>query len=116
MDAAKKNEVYLYAYDGKATQNDYFKSLSRSTNASRGPISLPKNFLISLGTLLEHISIISGYKIPVILSRYVVHLLGSDWSFDQSLIEKNLGHFPRVSYEQGFAATEEYYRQSRSII
>jgi len=45
----------------------------------------------------EHISIISGYKIPVILSRYVVHLLGSDWSFAQSLNEKNLDHFPRVS-------------------
>jgi nucleoside-diphosphate-sugar epimerase len=107
--------VYIYAYDGKATQNDYFKSLSRAINTNRGPISLPKNFLISLGTFLEHISIMSGYKIPVLLSRYVVHLLGSDWNFDQSRIEKDLGPFPRVSCEQGFAATEEWYSVLRSI-
>jgi hypothetical protein len=36
----------------------------------------------------EHKSIITGYKIPVILSQYVVHLLGSEGNLDQSLIEK----------------------------
>jgi len=107
--------VYLCAKDGNATLNDYFESIARATNTKRGPISLPKSFLLSLGALQEYLSILSGYRIPVLLSRYVVYLLGSEFSFDQSLIEKDLGYSPQVSYEEGFAATEEWYSRSRSI-
>jgi nucleoside-diphosphate-sugar epimerase len=106
--------VYLYASDGKATQTDYFASIARATGARRGSISLPKSLLLALGTLQEWLSVAFGYRIPVLLSRYVVHLLGSDWRFDQSHIERDLAYFPRVSYEQGFAATEEWYRASRA--
>lgn len=107
--------VYLCARDGKATLNDYFKSIARATNTKRGPISLPISFLLALGTLQEYLSILSGYRIPVLLSRYVVYLLGSEFCFDQSHIEKDLGYSPQVSYEQGFARTEEWYSESRSI-
>jgi hypothetical protein len=77
---------------------------------------LSKGFLLALGMLQERLSIMFGYRIPVLLSRYVVHLLGSDWSFDQSCIERDLGYSPQVSYKQGFAATEQWYRESRSMI
>jgi len=106
--------VYLCAKDGKATQNDYFASIARAINTTRGPVSFPKSFLLALGTLQEFLSVLSGYKIHVPISRYVIHLLGSDWSFDQSRIERDLGYFPQVTYEQGFTTTEEWYRGSRS--
>jgi nucleoside-diphosphate-sugar epimerase len=107
--------VYICAEDGKAAQKDYFESLIRATNTTRRPVSVPKNFLLALGTLLENLSVLSGYRIPVLLSRYFVHLLGSDWRFDQSHIERDLEYSPRVSYEGGFRRTEQWYRQSRSI-
>jgi len=105
--------VYLCANDGKVTQSDYFASIARATGAAHGPISLPKGLLLPLGAAQELLSIAFGYRIPVLLSRYVVHLLGSDWRFDQSHIESDLAGFPRVNYEQGFAATEEWYHASR---
>ena len=108
--------VYLCACDGKVTQSDYFASTARATGATRGPIPLPKGLLLALGTVQELLSIALGYRMPVLLSRYVVHLLGSDWRFDQSHLESDLTCFPRVGYEQGFAATEEWYRASRSGI
>jgi nucleoside-diphosphate-sugar epimerase len=107
--------VYLCASDGRATQNDYFASLARATNARRGPISLSKDVLLALGALLERSSVMTGYRVPVLLSRYVVHLLGSDWTFDQSLIERDLGYTPQVSLPQAFAATEQWYRKSRAL-
>ena len=107
--------VYLCANDGKVTQNDYYESIARATNTTRRPISLSKDFLLALGRLQEFLSVLFGYKIPVLLSRYVIHLIGSDWTFDQSRIERDLGYSPQVSYEQGFATTEEWYRASRSI-
>lgn len=108
--------VYLCASDGKVTQSEYFASIVRATGATRGPISLPRGFLLALGTVQELLSVAFGYKIPVLLSRYVIHLLGSDWHFDQSHLESDLAYFPRVNYAQGFAATEEWYRASRSAI
>jgi hypothetical protein len=77
---------------------------------------LPKGLLLALGLLQEYLSILFGYRIPVLLSRHAVHLLGSDWRFDQSCIERDLGYSTRVGYEQGFAATEQWYRESRSMI
>jgi len=103
----------LVANDGKVTQADYLESIARATNTTRRPISVSKSFLLALGVLQERLSIMFGYRTPVLLSRYAVHLLGSDWDFDQSCIERDLGYSPQVSYEQGFAATEQWYRESR---
>jgi nucleoside-diphosphate-sugar epimerase len=107
--------VYLCANDGRITQKQYFESLARATQARRGPISLSKEVLLPLGALQEHLSILFGYRVPVLLSRYVVHLLGSDWSVDQSCIERELNYCPAITYQQGFAATEQWYRESRSL-
>lgn len=105
--------VYLCASDGEVTQTRYFESVVRAAGTRRGPISLPKDLLLALGTAQEWLSIAVGYRMPVLLSRYVVHLLGSDWRFDQSHIAQELGYSPAVSYEQGFAATEAWYRATR---
>jgi nucleoside-diphosphate-sugar epimerase len=107
--------VYLCANDGKVTQRDYLASIARATNATRRPIALSKSLMLALGTLQEQLSVMAGYRIPVLLSRYAVHLLGSDWSFDQSRIERELGYAPQVSYEQGLAAAEQWYRESRQV-
>lgn len=107
--------VYLCADDGKTTQKAYFQSLARATHATRKPIALPKGLLLPLGRLQELLSVFFGYRLPVLLSCYVVHLLGSEARFDQSRIERELGYVPPVSYAQGFAATEEWYRASRNI-
>jgi nucleoside-diphosphate-sugar epimerase len=108
--------VYLCADDGKVTQSDYFASLARATDTKRRPMALSKRSLLALAMVQEHISILFGYRIPVPLSRYVVHLLGSDWCFDQSAIGRDLGYSPKIGYEQGFAATEQWYRESRSVV
>jgi nucleoside-diphosphate-sugar epimerase len=107
--------VYLCAYDGRTTQNDYLASVARAAGAKRGPISLPKGLLLALGALQEYLSVGLGYRVGGLVSRYAVHLMGSDWAFDQSSIEQELGYAPNVSYAEGFAATEAWYRQSRSI-
>jgi nucleoside-diphosphate-sugar epimerase len=108
--------VFLCANDGKVTQNEFLESLARATNAKRSPLSIPKSTLLVLGALQENLSALFKYRIQVLLSRYVIHLLGSDWSFDQSRIREELDYSSKISYEQGFAETEAWYRQSRAIL
>jgi nucleoside-diphosphate-sugar epimerase len=112
--ASPSYRVYLYASDGIATQNDYYKSLTRATHPSQKPIPIPKGLLLILATFQENLSALSGYRIPGFLTRYAIYLFGSDWHFDQSCIEKELAFTPEVNYEKGFALTEEWYREARS--
>jgi nucleoside-diphosphate-sugar epimerase len=107
--------AYLCAYDGRVTQSEYIASLARAAGMAGRPVRLPKALLLAGTAALEHLSALSGYRIPPPMSRYVVHLLGSDWSFDQGRIERELGYTPQVGYEEGFALTEAWYRASRSI-
>lgn len=101
--------VYLCAQDRNVTQNDYLASVKRAIGAKRNPPSFPKSVLLKFASVQESLSALFGYKIPVPLSRYVVHLLGSDWHFDQRHIIEDLGYSPPVSYAEGFAMTEKWY-------
>lgn len=107
--------TYLYAYDGLATQNDYLASLSRATGSRRGILPLPKTALLAATTLLENLAVASGYRWRAFLTRYYVHLMGSDWAFDQTAMSQGLGFVPPMGYEQGFALTEAWYRQDRAL-
>jgi nucleoside-diphosphate-sugar epimerase len=107
--------VYLYACDGEVTQNDYLESLGRATATFGKLISVPKGPLLVLAALQEHLAAMSGYRIPSPITRYFIHLFGSDWCFDQRRTAKELCGLPQVSYRKGFEATEAWYRNARSI-
>ena len=104
-------QAYLYAYDGHATQNDYLASLMRATKTSRSPLYVPKRPLITAVTLLENLSRYANYRFRAALTRYYVHLVGSDWHFNQQKMVQQLGYQPTVGYEEGFAKTEAWYHR-----
>jgi nucleoside-diphosphate-sugar epimerase len=114
VNKSREYRAYLCAYDGHTTQNSYSESLAHATGRFRPPLSLPKGLLLRVITLHELLSILAGYRIPVLLSRYAVHLIGSEWRFDQTRIERELGYTPQVSYAEGFAQTDEWYRKLHS--
>lgn len=107
--------VYLCAADGLVTQREYLASIARAVGRTRPPLEVPMSLLLGSAAGLEHLSVATGYRIPVALSRFVVHLVGSDWRFDQRRIERELGWSPEIGYEEGFAATEAWYRQTRGL-
>jgi 2-alkyl-3-oxoalkanoate reductase len=104
--------VYLCAYDGRVSQNDYLASVARATGTRR-TLRIPRGVLLKLAAVHERISALLGYRLPVLMSRYVVHLIGSDWRFEQSRIGRELEYSPAVGYAEGFARTEDWYRTSR---
>ena len=107
--------VYLYAFDGYATQNDYLASLRRVTGSTRPPLYLPKAILIFVTALLENFSVVSQYRLRAFLTRYYIHLMGSNWCFDQSEMVNKLDYRPQIDYDQGFDLTETWYRKWRSL-
>lgn len=106
--------VYICASDGRITQNHYLASMARGTGTRRKPVELPVSLLLPASAGLEYLSAVVGYRIPV-LPRFVVHLLGSDWQFDQRRVQAELGWAPEIGYEEGFADVEEWYRRTRGL-
>ena len=94
--------VYLYAADGAVTQNDLFESLKRSAGHSPPPFRFSKGWLLPFALLQEKLSRLSGYRLPTLQTRQCVYLWGSDWKFDQSKVERELGYRPSTTIAEGF--------------
>lgn len=109
------HRVYLCATDGVVTQREYLASIARAVGRTRPPLAVPMSALLGTAAGLERLSVATRYRIPVALSRFVVHLLGSDWRFDQHRIESELGWSPEIGYAEGFAQTEDWYRRTRGL-
>lgn len=107
--------TFIYAYDGLTTQNDYLASLRRATGVTHPPLYVPKTILLFGTTLLENLSVVSRYRLRAVLTRYYIHLMGSDWHFDQSHVTTTLGFKPQIDYTEGYRLTEAWYRKSRSL-
>jgi nucleoside-diphosphate-sugar epimerase len=115
LSQSREYAVYIYAFDGQVTQNDYLRSLARAAQTTRKPRSLPRGALLALVALNEHLAAWSGYRLPTLVTRYFIHLFGSDWRFDQRHLAEGLRYSPEVSYDEGFAIAEAWYQQARSI-
>lgn len=105
----------LYAWDGLISQTDLLTSLARAAGWVRPIRSFPRVLLLTLAGSLEQLAARSGYRLPAPLTRYFVHLIGSDWHFAQRQLGDKLGYQPEVSLEEGLAATEHWYRRDRGL-
>ncbi len=52
-----------------------------------------------------------GVKTRPLLSRQAVHVLGRDQDFSNRKARETLGWVPRVSYQDGLAATLDWLRE-----
>lgn len=105
--------VYICAGEGTLTQDDLFASLERATGSAPPPIAVPKPLMLAAARLQEEASALLGYRLPILFSQYLVHMLGSDWQFDQRRIREDLGYEPPVPPEEAFARAEAWYRNSK---
>lgn len=102
----------LYAWDGLISQNDLLASLARAAGIERPVRSLPRALLLKLAAVQEGLSAVSGYRLPAPLTRYFLHLLGSDWRFVHRNLGEQLQYTPEVPLAAGLHATETWYRDA----
>lgn len=77
--------------------------------------SLPYGVALAVAFALEHgyrlLRRTAGVKTRPLLSRQAVHVLGRDQHFSNRKARETLGWEPRVSYEDGLAATVKWLRE-----
>lgn len=105
--------TYICAGEGTLTENDLFESLKRAAGVERDPLTLPKPLALGLAKVQEEVSALSGYRLPVLFNQYLIHMLGSEWRFDQRRLRDELGYTPLVTPAEALARTEQWYRETR---
>jgi nucleoside-diphosphate-sugar epimerase len=101
----------LYATDGLLTQNELLASLARAAGRTRPIPTLPRTLLLALAAANEHLAAAANYRFPALVTRYFLHLLGSDWQVAQQRLGTALGYTPTITPSEGLAATERWYHQ-----
>jgi nucleoside-diphosphate-sugar epimerase len=101
----------LYATDSQITQNELLASLARAAGRTKPIPTLPRRLLLALAAANEHLAAMAKYRLPVLVTRYFLHLLGSDWQVSQQRLGAVLGYTPEVTPSEGLAATEQWYQQ-----
>lgn len=107
--------TYICAGEGTLTENDLFESLKRATGVERDPLTLPKPLALGLANVQEEVSALSGYRLPVLFNQYLIHMLGSEWRFDQCRLHEELSYEPRITPQEALHQTEVWYREVRGI-
>lgn len=91
------------------TWRRFTSDLADGLGAPRPRLSIPYRPAVVLAWTLESgyrlLRRASGVRTPALLSRQAVHVLGRDQDFSNRAAREQLGWEPRVSYQQGLAAT-----------
>jgi nucleoside-diphosphate-sugar epimerase len=114
LETETQNNVYLYASDGHISQNEYLDSLLRAAQVSYPIPTIPKNFLLALAGLNENLGKWSGYRLPVLTTRYFIHLFGSNWQFNDQQSHQKLSCKSTIGYSEGLKRAEHWYQQAQT--
>lgn len=107
---AASYRTVLYASDGRITQCDLLASLARAAGVRPPTRQIPRAALLGLAAAQEQLSVWAGYRLPVLVTRYFLHLIGSNWRFAQRRLSDDLGYRPEVPLDEGLTRSETWYR------
>lgn len=104
-------EVYNIGNDQPLTQQEYLTAVAQDIGAAPPRTHVPYFSLYAAAYAAERISTLSGYRIPAIVTRHGVKILGGENRICIDKARRDLGYSPKVSIRDGVRLTAAWYRQ-----
>ena len=104
-------QVYNIGNDQPFTQKQYLSAIAQDIGVAPPHMNVPYSSLYTAAYAAEHISTLSGYRIPPIITRHGVKILGEDSHLSIDKARRDLGYAPRVSIREGVRLTATWYQQ-----
>lgn len=104
-------EAYNIGNDEVFTQQEYLSAIAQEIGVTPPHLHVPYLSLYAAAYAAERISTLSGYRIPAVVTRHGVKILGGDNRISIDKARRDLGYVPQVSIREGVRLTADWYRQ-----
>jgi nucleoside-diphosphate-sugar epimerase len=104
-------QAYNISSDQTMTQGQYLSAIAHDIGVSPPHIHVPYFALYAAACAAERISALSGYRIPPVITRHGVKILGRDNSISIDKARRDLGYSPQVSIREAVRLTAAWYEQ-----
>jgi len=104
-------QAYNIGNDQPLTQQEYLTAIAQDIGAAPPRIHVPYSLLYGAAYAAERISTLSGYRIPAVVTRHGVKILGGDNRISIDKARRELGYAPQVSIREGVRLAAAWYRQ-----
>lgn len=103
-------EAYNVGNDEPLTQQEYLSAIAQDIGVAPPHIHVPYSSLYAAAYAFERISTLSGYRIPPVVTRHGVKILGGDNRISIAKARRDLSYVPQVSVREGVRLTAAWYR------
>jgi nucleoside-diphosphate-sugar epimerase len=104
-------QAYNIGNDEPLTQLEYRSAIAQEIGVAPPHSHVPYSPLYAAAYVFERISTLSGYRIPSVVTRHGVKILGGDNRISIDKARRDLGYVPQVSVREGVRLTAAWYRQ-----
>jgi nucleoside-diphosphate-sugar epimerase len=107
-------QVYNISNDQYLTQKQYLSAIAQEVGVVPPRIHVPYYPMYFAAYAAERISTLSGYRIPPVVTRHGVKILGEDGRLSIDKARRDLGYVPQVPIREAVRLTATWYQQRDS--
>jgi nucleoside-diphosphate-sugar epimerase len=107
-------QIYNISNDQPLTQKQYLSAIAKEVGVAPPRIHVPYYPLFAAAYAAERISTLSGYRIPPVVTRHGIKILGEDGRLSIDKARHDLGYVPQVPIREAVRLTAAWYQQQDS--
>jgi nucleoside-diphosphate-sugar epimerase len=104
-------KIYNISNDQPLTQAQYLSAIAQEIGVAPPQIHIPYHPLYAAAYAAERLATLSGYRIPPVVTRHGIKILGDDNRLSIDKARRELGYAPQVSIREGVQLAVAWYQQ-----
>lgn len=109
-------QVYNIGNDRPLTQKQFLSAIAQDLGVAPPHIHVPYSSMYAAAYTTERLAMLSGNRIPPIVTRHGVKILGENTRLSIDKAHRDLGYAPQVPVREGVQLTVTWYQQQGSRI
>lgn len=107
-------QAFNIGTDQPLTQAEYLSAIAQEIGARSPRLHVPYHPLYAAAYAAERIATLSGYRIPPVITRHGIKILGEDNRLSIDKARRELGYAPQVHPREGVRLTAMWYQKTSS--
>lgn len=106
-----EGKIYNISNDQPLTQAQYLAAIAQEVGVATPRVHVPYHALYAAAYVAERLATLSGYRIPPVITRHGIKIMGDDNRLSIDKARRELGYVPQVPVQEGVRLTVAWYQQ-----